>query len=453
MAGKRIILLLDGTWNDQDVGPFDTNIVRLQSLIGRALTSAQTARPSETQNNGSEKLVRGYASDGRENIVYYERGVGTSAFDRIRGGAFGDGLAHKVRRAYKFLSYHFVPGDNIFIFGFSRGAYTARSLVGYLGAAGLLKREYCTETREPIAWNYYRTNPGDRLPGTWCDLAPFTHDRATFSVDCLGVFDTVGALGVPLDRFYLINRDRFSFHNVELSSITKVNLHAMAIDEHRKPFEATIWRKPKFKHFNTVTEQVWFPGAHADIGGGYIPEEQRLAEFPYALDDVPLDWMMRRVRHYFDSFPCELPEEPPGDKCYAAPHHEPRQKQYKLYPLALRSISNYRTDKLLRWQAEVSRDRHAAPIAEMVHVAAIRRLGQMVQTEGGERRYLPQNLLSVLPQIEATYRIPEGTSPPSHDVLLVARDGRPIDPSDPVERNVAAGILDDARRGLTESAS
>lgn len=439
MDGKRIILLLDGTWNDLDVGPYDTNIVRIQTLIGQSLSL-----PPSTSESISQKPVQGYASEGRENIVYYERGVGTSAFDRLRGGAFGDGLAEKIRRAYKFLSYHYVPGDNIFIFGFSRGAYTARSLVGYLGAAGLLKREHCTEARELVAWSYYRTNPGDRLPGTWCELEPYVHDRAFFRVDCLGVFDTVGALGVPLDRFYLVNRDRFAFHNVELSSITTVNLHAVAIDEHRKPFEATIWRKPKFKHFKTVTEQVWFPGAHADIGGGYIPEERRVKEFPNSLDTVALDWMIRRVLHHFDKFPFSLPAELPVDEAYTAPHHEPRQKQYKLYPFALRSISNYPIDPLARSQLQVSRDRHAAPIGEMVHISALKRLGKKVMIEGKEQRYMPTNLIGVLPQIKATYGFPSSNLPPDHDVLLVGRDGTPLAPENSADLRVALGILEEA---------
>jgi hypothetical protein len=444
MDGKRIILLLDGTWNDVDVGPFDTNIVRIQSLIAQALSHARSIG-----ENTSHKLVQGYASEGRENIVYYERGVGTSAFDRFRGGAFGDGLAEKIRRAYKFLSYHYVPGDNIFIFGFSRGAYTARSLVGYLGAAGLLKREHCTQVREFAAWNYYRTSPGDRLPGAWWELEPYVHDRATFSVDCLGVFDTVGALGVPLDRFYLINRDRFAFHNVELSSITKVNLHAVAIDEHRKPFEATIWRKPKFKRFKTVTEQVWFSGAHADIGGGYIPEERRAREFPNALDTIALDWMIRRVRYHFEEFPFNLPEELPSAEVYTAQHHEPRQKQYRLYPFALRSISNYPVDTLAHNQRQVSRDRHAEPIGEMVHISALQRLGRKVMVEGRERRYLPENLISALSQIKATYGFPGHHAQPPHNILLVDRDGTPLSTNkDSPDVNVALGALEEATARL-----
>ena len=131
---KRIILLLDGTWNDADVGPFDTNIVRLREIIARSLDSPSSVTPSDgsAAANATAKPVSGRTYQGQtEHLVFYERGVGTGPLlDRIKGGSFGDGLSGNIRRAYKFLSFYYEPGDQIFVFGFSRGAYTARSLVG-----------------------------------------------------------------------------------------------------------------------------------------------------------------------------------------------------------------------------------------------------------------------------------------------------------------------------------
>ncbi|MFS8115250.1 DUF2235 domain-containing protein [Rhizobium jaguaris] len=451
MATKRIILLLDGTWNDEDIGPYDTNIVRLQTIIAEAVGSPASSPPSPRgpASSTDAKLVKGFTSDGQENIVYYERGVGTSAHDRFRGGAFGDGLALKVRRAYKFLSFHFTPGDSVFIFGFSRGAYTARSLVGYLGAAGLLKREHCTDKLEPLAWGYYRTDPNDRLPGTWCELKQYTHDQEKFSVDCIGVFDTVGALGVPLDPFFLANRDRFAFHNVDLSSITKVNLHAVAIDEHRKPFEATVWRKPRFKSYESFTEQVWFSGAHGDIGGGYIPEELRAADYPQALDDISLDWMLRRLKYHFKDFPCEVGGLKSVTKDWSlARQHEPRKSYYKIYPEALRAISNYPLGSLPRRQVEVSRDRHAEPIGEMVHISAIERLGQTIQIDTQKWIYSPRNLTAVLPQIIGTYAAQtEGTSV-AHDIRIVDWSGDPLAPRTSKDCEIALTALKAAKERL-----
>ena len=217
---KRIILLLDGTWNDADVGPCDTNIVRLREIIARSLDSSSKIVQDDGAVRGSSaaKLVSGRTFQGQtEHLVFYERGVGTGPFlDRIKGGSFGDGLSGNIRRAYKFLSFYYEPGDQVFVFGFSRGAYTARSLVGYIGAAGLLKRENCTPELEYKSWSYYRTDPNDRMPGIWSELTQFVNDRSTVRIECLGVFDTVGALGVPLPEFYRLNRQSYEFHNVEL---------------------------------------------------------------------------------------------------------------------------------------------------------------------------------------------------------------------------------------------
>jgi uncharacterized protein (DUF2235 family) len=303
---KRIILLLDGTWNDCDFSTFDTNIVRIEDAIARSLDSGQVSTPHLKEEPAPLVRARSFAGGDVDHLVFYERGVGTSALDRTRGGVFGTGLATNIRRAYRILSFHYEPGDEVFVFGFSRGAYTARSLVGFIGAVGLLKCHDCTEERERTAWQFYRTKPNDRLPGIWTSLTPHVHDRANFRIDCLGMFDTVGALGIPLTRFQLYNRDRYEFHDVNLSSITRVNLHALAIDEHREPFQAAIWRKPRFKAYTSVTEQVWFPGAHADIGGGYIAYDSRGSNGLEALDDITLDWMLRRVRHYFPEFPLKL---------------------------------------------------------------------------------------------------------------------------------------------------
>ena len=119
----------------------------------------------------------------------------------MTGGAFGEGLSRNIRRAYKFLSFHYNEGDQVFIFGFSRGAYTARSLVGYIHSAGLLQRDNCTEILENTAWGFYRTPPNDRLPGVWSSLTPYVHRRDAVRIACLGVFDTVGALGIPPQPF------------------------------------------------------------------------------------------------------------------------------------------------------------------------------------------------------------------------------------------------------------
>jgi uncharacterized protein (DUF2235 family) len=312
-TSKQLILLLDGTWNDADVGPADTNIVRLRELINRSLES----EPVQSSSS-SFASARKYEADGIQRLVFYERAVGTSGFrDQIYGGAFGEGLETTFVERTKFF-----PGTTNQATKYSFSAFlvalnTARSLVGMLGAAGLLRRECCTTDREQKVWEFYRTPVNDRLPAKFDELTPYVHDRGEFKLTCVGVFDTVGALGVPLPVFFRENREIYGFHDVELGSITECSLQALAVDEHREPFQATAWRKPKFKTFDPrmVVEQVWFPGAHADVGGGYVAEWDRIVKVydrwrrQAALDDVTLDWMLRRVLARHPNFPVRLNDE------------------------------------------------------------------------------------------------------------------------------------------------
>lgn len=444
---KRIILLLDGTWNDRDFGDSDTNIVRLQRLIAETLRDRKDS--GEVQPQDPAKLTSSIDDiDGTNNIVFYERGIGTSWQDRLKGGLFGSGMPQKIRNAYRFLSFHYEPGCEVFVFGFSRGAYTARSLVGFIGAAGLLRCQDCTQTNEALAWAYYRTPPNERLPGVHAALTPYVHDRATFRISCLGVFDTVGALGVPLHRFKLFNRDKYQFHDVDLSSITELNLHAVAIDEHRQPFEATVWRRPKFKRYLSRTEQVWFPGVHADVGGSYIPEADRRRDNLRSLDDVTLDWMLKRVKAKFPRFPVDSRNWKPIDAGWAtAAQHESRLRFYRLMPLTLRSIGNYPIRDLPRFHYNGCYDRHAVPMWEKVHVSSLQRLGEIVETRSGKQvsraRYLPRNLISALPVMLATYREPDEEMPDDmhYQIRLVDWDGEAYLPSNPEHRAAARTIV------------
>ena len=450
MPAKQIILLLDGTWNDADFGTRDTNIVRMRGLIARHLqtqdTTVRASLPDAGQATKEQKLAVGYANPtGTETLVFYERGVGTGASDSLTGGALGKGLDGNIRRAYKFLSYWYLPGDQVFVFGFSRGAFTGRSLVGYLAAAGLLRREACNPENEANAWNYYRTVPNDRMPGTWSALAPLVHDRDEFRIALIGVFDTVGALGIPGKWMWKRNREKYQFHDVELSSITRVNLHAMAIDEHRLPFEAAVWRKPKFKRFTSHTEQVWFPGAHADVGGSYVDEEKRGPDAIRALDDVTLSWMLKRVKRHVPEFPCDVGHLDAVDEAYVeAQQHNPRKRFYRVFRFAWRAMANH--DPGSRWwrhEATVSRDRHGEPIAEMVHVSALERLGKRVPTDMFTHVYRPRNLLSVLPAIRRAYRLPGSDAGP--EVLVVDWTGEVISADDQAGRQRVIDLLTIAR--------
>lgn len=431
---RRHLIFLDGTWNSDDREGEQTHIVRLRNLaMPKVYAEAAGGKPGN---------VIGLQS------IYYDSGVGTglSRLDRFIGGALGAGLSTNVREAYRYLSAVYHPGDEICVFGFSRGAYTARSLVGYIAAAGLLRREHCTQGNETAAWAYYRTPPKQRFPGSNATRDRLVHENVR--VRTMGIFDTVGSLGIPSTWARVINRFFLQFHDTEVSRIVDYAFHALAIDEKREPFQAAVWQRPRHEEFKRI-EQVWFPGVHSDIGGGY--SEHRLG-------DIVLNWMIERLTRgpgtgddphvYFYGkvhgeappareskrtrksaqtaalpsprrlgpiAPDEETQTPGVPDDNLAPQNESRTALYRLlYPWPL-----------LRLIAQTwPRGDHAAirhnfavnefqpfqdPIGEMVHWSALVRLGRMVEiahTASAKPKslvYAPPNLLAVLPNILMTY--------------------------------------------------
>lgn len=226
--------------------------------------------------------------DGVPQRLYYHRGVGSYGRARLRGGAFGVGVAHDVLRAYRFVVDNYEPDDEIFLFGFSRGAYTARSVAGLIRNAGVLKP--AAVERLDDAYALYRARsikPRD----IESELFRRSYSHEDTRIRFIGVWDTVGALGIPtigpkflMDR---INR-RFAFHDTELSSRVDVAMHAVAIDERRKAFRPALWTRHDDAG-DQVVEQVWFSGVHSDVGGGY-PDS--------SLADVALRWLAGRAAEH-----------------------------------------------------------------------------------------------------------------------------------------------------------
>ncbi|NIH80082.1 DUF2235 domain-containing protein [Amycolatopsis viridis] len=258
---KRLVICCDGTWNTPDQ-PAPTNVSRL--ALGVAPVDAA----------------------GREQRVYYHPGVGTRPGERLWGGAFGFGLSRAVRDAYRFLVRTYRPGDELFLVGFSRGAYTARSLAGLLRNCGILRREH--EDRIGEAYTLYRARGSATHPrSAAAELFRRSYSRET-RIRFLGVWDTVGALGIPLSGLRLVNlvNRRWQFHDTELSSSVDAAFQALAIDERRPPFRPALWH-PRPGASGRLVEQVWFSGVHSDVGGGY-PDR--------ALADISLQWMVERAR-------------------------------------------------------------------------------------------------------------------------------------------------------------
>ncbi len=246
---KRLIVLCDGTWNKAE------NIDRGKRKPTNVMKMVRAIQP--------------VTPDGTVQVTYYDEGVGNNpGLDRWLGGGVGAGLDRNIREAYRFLLYNYAPGDAVFFFGFSRGAYAVRSLAGLIQHLGLLPKTH--DFFVPEAYSLYRQRPPAEDDQTaWqrqVDAFRVTHQVQTIAIDCVGVWDTVGALGLPLNGFSLLNRRRYQFHDARLSPIIRHAYHALAIDEKRRTFQPSLWENPSA---DQVLEQRWFAGVHTNVGGGY----------------------------------------------------------------------------------------------------------------------------------------------------------------------------------------
>ena len=225
--------------------------------------------------------------DGKEipQIVFYQSGVGTEGdrSSRVVGGALGLGLSHNMRDAYAFICNNYCEGDEIFLFGFSRGAYTARSIGGLIGFAGLLAKRDLDRFLE--LWKGYKER--DRNADL---LKSFQNRHGNVRIKCIGVWDTVGSVGIPAD-FALLDpffRKYYGFFDATLGLHVDHAFHALALDERRKHFVPTLWtQKPGAG--KQELKQVWFAGVHSDVGGGYPV---------HGTSDIPLAWMASEVAPY-----------------------------------------------------------------------------------------------------------------------------------------------------------
>lgn len=278
---KKLVIFCDGTWNSADHTGGNTNVFRLF----QAVKPYDRGRPPHPQ------------------VVHYTRGVGTRKQERIRGGGFGFGISENIKDAYAFIVSNYERGDEIFLFGFSRGAYTSRSVAGLIRNMGILKRDKMHLVDE--AYELYKDRSPEWHPDSWksrCFREKHTHQYET--VKFLGVWDTVGALGAPFGSavgWIIYKLFRCGFHDVQLSSIVENAYHALAIDERRWPFRPTLWtlnpeqikRNEAAAAAGTVPryEEKWFPGVHSNVGGGYVYPSSKLS-------DCALEWMAKRAGHH-----------------------------------------------------------------------------------------------------------------------------------------------------------
>jgi len=302
---KNIVFCADGTWNgpsqpdSDDKTAHPTNVFKLfVNLAGE--DTPETALLEKEQ----ERKLAG-ADGSLQQVAKYLHGVGDGDNFLVKalGGGLGAGLITRIVRGYTFISRNYRPGDKIYILGFSRGAYTARALAGLISAKGLLDAgKLPLDDKDPTyrlgaaVWFSYRQSAMRADPNRLQHLGDLLLDLPVFftkppaadqliaaPIDTVAVWDTVGALGVPLFNKDMMRADVFQFVDQKLSANVKHGLHAIAIDEEREDFVPTLWDS------DPRIVQVLFPGAHSDVGGGYALADQS------GLSDGALKWMMSEL--------------------------------------------------------------------------------------------------------------------------------------------------------------
>jgi uncharacterized protein (DUF2235 family) len=251
---KNIVICCDGTGNEY--GDTNTNVV---------------------------KFFRAVVRDGVNQVAYYDPGVGTlsapgliskpaKAISKAMGLAFGIGLTGHIQDAYRYLMERYVLGDQVFLFGFSRGAYTVRALASLLHVCGLLERG--SENLIPYASQLLKNF--SKETAHICEGFKETYSRAC-RTHFAGVWDTVSSVGWIYDPLKLA----FTYHNPDIAVVR----HALAIDERRCFFRQNLFGAPSTSQ---DVKQVWFAGVHSDIGGGYPEKESGLSK-------ITLEWMAREA--------------------------------------------------------------------------------------------------------------------------------------------------------------
>jgi uncharacterized protein (DUF2235 family) len=288
---KRIVVLCDGTWNSPDI--IDTTHLPELALA---------------LDTGPDQLVKYFSGVGVNDDARFETFIGRGV-NRLMGGATGWGLGAKVKAAYTAIAEVYAPGDEIYLFGFSRGAFTARSVAGMIRKCGISNDTSPKGIKR--AFRLYRKTGARNHP----DAAHIQKERVAISprfatskkdqdarldivpqvkIAYLGVWDTVGARGIPVALFGFVAslwNKRYQFHDMALSSLVASARHAVAVDERRKFFEPSLW--DNMGRLNTNREetgqgapyqQSWFIGDHAIIGGSAQTD---------ALSRIPMDWVVQ----------------------------------------------------------------------------------------------------------------------------------------------------------------
>ena len=302
---KRIVICSDGSWNrpEEDIKKdFPTNVLKF----------ARAVKPS-----GLDEVPQ---------QVFYDWGVG-SYYQKLAGGAFGKGLHKNIMDAYRYIVQNYSPGDEIYLFGFSRGAYTVRCLCGLINNVGIIKRPYAALIQ--AAFEHYKKQGRTYAPSGKKSVKfrrQYSHESR--EITYVGVWDTVGAMGIPIS-FLGLFEDKDEFYDTKIGANVRVARHAMAIDEFREDFEPTIWEKRP----EVDIKQVWFSGSHGDIGGGYKPDSDGSE-----LSSIALKWLMSEAEGVGLAFESHLQETAIINPL--ATLHESRRSFYRIRKIFYRDIDH-----------------------------------------------------------------------------------------------------------------
>jgi uncharacterized protein (DUF2235 family) len=269
--GKTLVVCCDGTWNQPDEERHGIKEPTNVAKLGLAVAGAEA-----------------------DQRLFYEPGVGTTPTERIIGGAFGYGLSRNIRNCYRFLAREYAPGDTLFLFGFSRGAYTARSLAGLIRNCGILRGDDADLV--DAAYAFYRDRTSRTRPSSiQSQLFREAHSHPAEPIHFIGVWDTVGALGIPdelpgwkeMSQLFSGWEELWGFHDTQLSSQVTYAIHGLSIDEQRAAFKPTLWTQSPDPTVKQTLKQVWFSGVHSEVGGGTDDN---------SLYDIALLWMADEAR-------------------------------------------------------------------------------------------------------------------------------------------------------------
>lgn len=270
------VVILDGTLSSLEPG-FETNV----GLIFQTLCDVKANERAS---------------------VFYEEGI---QWDALRDGLdvmTGTGINRQIMRAYGFLASRYRAGDRIFLFGYSRGAFAVRSLAGIIDRIGLIRARSATQRMVQQLYRHYRNDPH----GAHAQVFAKRFCHRDVSIEMVGVFDTVKALGWRLPLLWRLSESTHSFHSTHLGTRVRNGFHALALNETRPAYEPVLWSCPP--GFEGNVQQVWFRGTHGDIGGqlgGFQPGRP--------LSNIPLVWMLEQAealdlalpQNWRARFPCD----------------------------------------------------------------------------------------------------------------------------------------------------